>query len=134
MFYTRFVNSEEKNLINFLEMQKSKWVENCYELEGPLYWMTMAIIIIPTSKWQKLRVNFLIRTLILAQCRHISPQGTTNLSDTAVKDFTVYKFYLLFFGLIDGLYKKMFKKVAVTENEEWAVVLAIMFVKMIKLY
>ncbi|GIY36069.1 e3 ubiquitin-protein ligase UBR4 [Caerostris darwini] len=121
---TRFVNSEEKNLINFLEMQKSKWVENCYELEGPLYWMTMAVIIIPTSKWQKLRVNFLIRTLILAQCRHVSPQGTTNLSDTAVKDFTVYKFYLLFFGLIDGLYKKMFKKVAVTENEEWAVVLA----------
>ncbi|KFM56803.1 E3 ubiquitin-protein ligase UBR4, partial [Stegodyphus mimosarum] len=121
---TRFVSSEEKNIINFLEMQRSKWVENCYELEGPMYWMTMCVIVFPSSKWQKLKLNFLKRILILSQARHVSPQGTASLSDTSVKDFSVYKSYLLFFGLIDGLYKKMFKKVAVTENEEWAVVLA----------
>ncbi|XP_054720473.1 E3 ubiquitin-protein ligase UBR4-like [Uloborus diversus] len=121
---TRFVSSEEKNIVNFLEMQRSKWVENCYELEGPLYWMTMCVIVFPPSKWQKLRKNFLKRVLILSQARHISPQGVTTLSDAVPKDFTVYKSYLLFFGLIDGLYKKMFKKVAVSENEEWAVVLA----------
>lgn len=31
-FRTRFVSSEEKNIVNFLEMQRSKWVENCYEV------------------------------------------------------------------------------------------------------
>ncbi|XP_042908898.2 E3 ubiquitin-protein ligase UBR4 [Parasteatoda tepidariorum] len=121
---TRFVNSEEKNIVNFLEMQKSKLVENCFELEGPLYWMIMCVIVFPPSKWQKLKINFLKRIVILAQARHVSPQGCVNLNDSAIKDFNVYKSYLLFYGLIDGLYKKMFKKVTVTENEEWAVVLA----------
>lgn len=69
----------------------------------------MCVIVFPSSKWQKLKINFLKRIIILAQARHVSPQGTSNLSDTSVKDFTVYKSYLLFFGLIDGLYKKMFK-------------------------
>lgn len=32
IFRTRFVSSEEKNIVNFLEMQRSKWVENCYEV------------------------------------------------------------------------------------------------------
>ena len=31
-YRTRFVSSEEKNIVNFLEMQRSKWVENCYEV------------------------------------------------------------------------------------------------------
>lgn len=71
--------------------------------------MSMCAIVFPSSKWQKLKLNFLKRTIILAQARHASPQGTSTLGDTSVKDFTVYKPYLLFFGLIDGLYKKMFK-------------------------
>lgn len=71
--------------------------------------MTMCVIVFPSSKWQKLKLNFLKRTLILAQTRNASPQGATSLGDTSVKEFTVYKSYLLFFGLIDGLYKKMFK-------------------------
>jgi len=47
---------------------------------------------------------------LIAQARSVQPGGPgTGLSDKSTKDYAVYKTYLLFFGLIDAIYKYFFK-------------------------
>lgn len=113
-FRTRSVTREEKNLGNFLDATKDKWIENCYEVleltlylrcwslllsalcytnnyvlfwmmitfcllfqtEGPLYWTTMALHILSPAKWKERRVKLLDRCMVLAQTRHVTPEGT----------------------------------------------------------
>lgn len=121
---TRCVAREEKNISNFLETPVDKWIENSFEAEGPFYWMTMSVVVQPISKWQQQRIAFLKRTLVMAQSRHLLPQGGNSIADTAPKDYSVYKSSLVFFGLIDALYNIFFKRVVVTSNEDWPVTLA----------
>lgn len=47
--------------------------------------------------------------LVLAQARHLSPQGCSTLTDREPKDFAVYKPYLCYLAMVDGLYDIMFK-------------------------
>ncbi|XP_052722001.1 E3 ubiquitin-protein ligase UBR4-like isoform X2 [Crassostrea angulata] len=117
---TRSVTREEKNLGNFLDATKDKWIENCYETEGPLYWTTMALHILSPAKWKERRVKLLDRCMVLAQTRHVTPGGTKTLADKAVKEYSVYKPYLVFFGIINEVYQKVFKKVSVNGDNSWS--------------
>uniref|UniRef100_A0A8W8KXE5 E3 ubiquitin ligase UBR4 C-terminal domain-containing protein n=1 Tax=Magallana gigas TaxID=29159 RepID=A0A8W8KXE5_MAGGI len=117
---TRSVTREEKNLGNFLDAIKDKWIENCYETEGPLYWTTMALHILSPAKWKERRVKLLDRCMVLAQTRHVTPGGTKTLADKAVKEYSVYKPYLVFFGIINEVYQKVFKKVSVNGDNSWS--------------
>lgn len=110
-FSTRVAKREEVSLMAFLEtVNPEKWIESSYEAEGPLYWTTMSILLHSGAQWNVHRLAHLRRLLVLAHSRHCQPSGPVkNLSDVEVKEYSVYKPYLVFFGLIDGLYKYCFK-------------------------
>ncbi|XP_077505275.1 E3 ubiquitin-protein ligase-like protein poe isoform X4 [Amblyomma americanum] len=121
---TRCVAREEKNLSNFLEMSPERQVENCFESEGPCYWATMALAVWSHNRWQYGRASLVRRMLILAHARHLSPQGCSTLPDMVPREFAVYRPYLCFLGMVDGLYNIMFKKVACSTDDGWSVALA----------
>ncbi|XP_036368081.1 E3 ubiquitin-protein ligase UBR4 isoform X5 [Octopus sinensis] len=127
---TRSVPREEKNLSNFLEMPKEKWVENCFEAEGPLYWSVMAVHILSPQKWRDHRVSLIERLFILAHARNVCSTGAKALPDRTLKDLSVYKPAFVFFGLLSGLYDKIFKicfefqKVTVGNDGSWSSAIA----------
>ena len=45
------------------------------QLDGPLYWVTMATCILDRDKWKENRVTLLKRLLILAHARNVMPSG-----------------------------------------------------------
>uniref|UniRef100_A0A0L8FRS1 E3 ubiquitin-protein ligase UBR4 n=1 Tax=Octopus bimaculoides TaxID=37653 RepID=A0A0L8FRS1_OCTBM len=121
---TRSVPREEKNLSNFLEMPKEKWVENCFEAEGPLYWLVMAVHILSPQKWRDHRVSLIERLFVLAHARNVCSTGAKALPDRTLKDLSVYKPSFVFFGLLSGLYDKIFKKVTVGNDGSWSSAIA----------
>ncbi len=74
-----------------------------------MYWLTMALHVLGSDKWAQHRVAFLQRLLVQAHARHVTPNGATTLTDKVVKDYTIYKPYLIFFSTINTLYNTMFK-------------------------
>lgn len=89
-----------------------KWIESAYDAEGPLYWLTMSLLVHPPERWQANRVAHLRRIVILAHARHCHPAGPVKtFADKSVKEYSVYKPYLVYFGLIDGIYNYFFKVV-----------------------
>jgi len=129
---TRSASRESKKAILFLEMPPSKWVENCFEVDGPYYWITMSLVINPHQFWEKHKLTFLKRLIICSQARHLSPKGGNILKDRSVKDWSVYKSSLIYFALIYSLYNITFENVASsgkesdkeTSSETWALSLA----------
>ncbi|CAH1119052.1 unnamed protein product [Phaedon cochleariae] len=117
---TRVSKREEGSLTSYLESTNmEKWVESAYESEGPLYWATMAILLHSFSQWIENRNYHLRRLIILAHARHCQPTGPVkNLSDKTEKPYAVYKPYLVFFGLVDGIFKYFFKNISGTD-EQW---------------
>ncbi|XP_008200345.2 E3 ubiquitin-protein ligase UBR4 isoform X1 [Tribolium castaneum] len=122
---TRVSKREEGSLMNYIKCTNTeKWIESAYEAEGPLYWTTMAILLHSPQQWNTHKLNHLKRLVILAQTRHCHPSGPNKiLTDRSVKDYAVYKPYLVFFGLIDGVYNYFFKNVGGSE-EQWSTNLA----------
>lgn len=95
----------------FLENANTeKWVESSYEADGPLYWIVLSILIHSPQNWTTHKIAHLRRLIVLAQARHCTSTGPCKtLSDKTVKEYSVYKPYLVFFGLIDGIYYNFFK-------------------------
>ena len=88
----------------------SAWLESCYEADGPFYQCTLSLLLMTPSRWNIFRLTHLRRLLILAHQRYISPSSATKtLSDATVKDYSVYKSVLIFFGLVDCIYNNFFK-------------------------
>ena len=58
---------KEKNLQTFLDGPKSKWVESCYEVDGPIYWLVMSMVLWSRDTWNTNKIKFLERLLVLAQ-------------------------------------------------------------------
>ncbi|KAJ9582029.1 hypothetical protein L9F63_003612 [Diploptera punctata] len=111
---TRSGPREDKNLTSYLENSApDKWLESSYEAEGPLYWAVLSLLLHPPSRWNRSRLSHLRRLLVTAQARHIQPA-----------EYSVYKSYLLFFGLVDGIYTNYFKKVNVNSDDQWPSILA----------
>lgn len=98
-------------MTSYLECTSTeKWIESSYDSEGPLYWITMSILVHSAEKWSINRLSHLRRLIVLAHARNCSPTSPLkNFSDKTVKDYSVYKPYLNFFGLIDGIYNNFFK-------------------------
>ncbi|XP_044730066.1 E3 ubiquitin-protein ligase UBR4 isoform X3 [Chrysoperla carnea] len=123
---TRSATREYKNLCTFLDCTSvEKWIHSSYEIEGPLYWAIFSILLLSPNRWRRRRLSHLKRLIIIGHVRHIQPEGPCpNLNDKTIKDYSVYKPYLIFFGLIDGIYNNFFKKVVCGSDEQWPSVLA----------
>ncbi|XP_069121893.1 E3 ubiquitin-protein ligase UBR4-like isoform X2 [Argopecten irradians] len=117
---TRSFSREEKNLTTFLDQPKEKWIENSYETEGALYWTVMALHVMSYEKWKQHRLKFLERVLVLAHTRTVSPGGAKSLSSKTAKEYSAYKPYMVFYGLVIALYDKVYKKVTVTPDGVWS--------------
>lgn len=116
LYRTRSAPREDKSLSAYLSAGTDTWVSSSFVPEGPLYWCVMSLLLRSTTRWQSgERVSHLRRILVLAQGRSTekpTPQNTkalTVLSDITVKDYAAYKPYLVFFGLVDGMYRYFFK-------------------------
>ncbi|CAH0393187.1 unnamed protein product [Bemisia tabaci] len=115
---------EEKNLTAYLETSSSeRWQESCYEAEGPLYWAVFSLLLHSPARWAKTRLSHLRRIIVLAHMRHLFPSGPHKLPNAEPKEYKVYKRYLVFFGLIDNIYKFYFPKI-VTSDDQWPSTLA----------
>ncbi|GAB6031468.1 hypothetical protein CHUAL_009237 [Chamberlinius hualienensis] len=121
---TRTASKEEKMLNSILEIGTDKYVENSFIMEGPLYWITLAVCIYSPKKWNSSRFTFLKQLLVLAHARHLSPRGDTKLSECQVREYSVYKPLLVYFGLIHGIYTCIFKKLSVATESDWPTTLA----------
>lgn len=110
-FSTRVSKREEASLTSYLKCANpERWIECAYEAEGPLYWASMSILLHSPQQWSSNRLGHLKRFVIVAQTRHCHPSGPNKiLTDKNVKDYDVYKPYLVFFGLIDAIYNYFFK-------------------------
>lgn len=121
---TRSVPREEKNLNNFLEQTKDKWIESCYLSEGPLYYTVLAMLVFSPKQWKQKRVKILQRLLLLAHVRAIYGRPPKSLSDRTVKSYDVYKKIVLFFALIDQFYDLLLANVACESDSDWSANLA----------
>ncbi|KAB0801611.1 hypothetical protein PPYR_03797 [Photinus pyralis] len=118
---TRISKREETSLLAFLENKSSeKWVECAYDAEGPLYWIVLSILVHSPQSWNVHKLVHLKRLIIIAQSRFCTPAGPTKtLTDKSLKEYSVYKPYLVMFGLIDGIYSNFFKNISGTD-EQWS--------------
>ncbi|XP_037079445.1 E3 ubiquitin-protein ligase UBR4-like [Pollicipes pollicipes] len=101
---TRIGQRELKNVTTQLEATADRWVETSFEPDGPLFWLAMAPLVLAPDGWRRLRLRSLARLLVLAQARHVQPGGGRALTERAPQSFALYRPYLIFFGLVDGLY------------------------------
>lgn len=99
------------NLSTYLEQTNiEKWIESSYEVDGPLYWATISVLLHSHKRWEITKLTHLKRLLILAHARSCCPSGPCkSFNDKSVKSYSTYKPYLIFFGLIDGIYSTFFK-------------------------
>ena len=63
----RLAKQREKNLETYLNSPKAKHVESSYEVEGPLYWLVMTLLLWSREKWNANKLRLLQRLMILAQ-------------------------------------------------------------------
>lgn len=73
---TRATSREEKNLQSFQEQPCEKWVESSYDVEGPHYFIILAMHILPPERWRTSRLYFLRRLLVTAHARKVSAVST----------------------------------------------------------
>ncbi|VDM16712.1 unnamed protein product [Hydatigera taeniaeformis] len=100
------VSSYYKGIKCFDSLLCPSWSSACWELTGPLYSAVVALHLLPREKWNQHRVSLLRHLMALAHAR--AADGTGFAEHPA---FTVYKPYLLFFGLIQAFYEYFFKSV-----------------------
>ncbi|KAF7280363.1 hypothetical protein GWI33_006135 [Rhynchophorus ferrugineus] len=114
---TRVYSREFSTLTSYTTTDIS--ADLAYQSEGPQYMAAMALYLKSRGEWEKERLAHLSRLIAIAQARHVQPGGASSgLGDKSVKNYTVYKPYLIFYGLVDGIYKYFFKDVE-GEFEQW---------------
>lgn len=120
----RSINSrEEKTLVSYLEAPvNAKWLECAYEVDGPLFQITLSLALHTPELWKKYRIQHMRRLLMLAHVRNCSPSAMKNFltgPEKSMKDYNVYKPYLMMWILIDLIYKNFFGSVVAPKDEEW---------------
>lgn len=101
-----------------------KWIEFGYEVEGPLYYITLSLALHTPAMWQKYRLEHLKRLIALAHIRQVSPNAIPTCiaeADRSEKDYLVYKGYLMHWGMVDLIYKKYIKSVTTPKEEDWPI-------------
>ncbi|XP_069365949.1 E3 ubiquitin-protein ligase UBR4 isoform X13 [Maniola hyperantus] len=108
-------------------------LESAHDAEGPLYFLTLMLLLYPPAKWRTVRKDALERMLVIAHVRAVAPAGPAirALPDEhrAPRPWADYKPYAVFVALIDQLYSVMFKNVVTTQTaqitvEQWPIKLA----------
>lgn len=69
-------------------------------------------------------MEHLKRVIAVAHIRQVSPNGPPKelaADDRTEKDFLVYKGYLMFWAMIDLIYKKYIKSVTTPKEEDWPI-------------
>ncbi|XP_026807089.1 E3 ubiquitin-protein ligase UBR4 isoform X1 [Rhopalosiphum maidis] len=125
---TRRSTAEERNLNTYLEPKSAdQLIDSFYDTEGPLYYLTLAIMLTPYSKWMLTnRLIHLNRIILMAHVHHTNSSIAPNVRSVPLTphDYTAYKSALMFFVLINKMYECYFKTVEVTESKSWSVSLA----------
>ena len=95
----------------FIDEVSSRQVENSFEVENVYYYAAMHVLVFGSNHWDKMRVKFLQRFIITGHSRKCAAKGKSisALTDRTPKEYKDYKTELIFFALIDGIYKHMFK-------------------------
>ncbi|EDW35131.1 GL24752 [Drosophila persimilis] len=123
---SRSAARDSKTVLAYLTAPPSdKWLECGFEVEGPLYMITISVTLHSRELWNKHKVAHLKRMLAVAQARHVSPSVLCKAllapADRQVKDYSVYKPYLMMWAMIDMIYNILFKLVTMPKEEAWPV-------------
>ncbi|XP_071445233.1 E3 ubiquitin-protein ligase UBR4 isoform X2 [Hetaerina americana] len=125
---TRSGPREEKALTTYLDNSvPDRWLDSSFEADGPLYYAALSPLLHSGQRWaQGTKLSHLRRLLVCAHARHtdVGSGASGRLADATPKDYAIYKPYLVFFGLVDGIYNHFFKKVNASGDEQWPSVLA----------
>jgi len=87
-------------------------IDHLYDTEGPLYWLTMTIMLTPYSKWiETSRSMHLHKVILMAHVYHTNSSIAPNVRSvpSTPHDYTAYKSALMFFALINTMYEYYFK-------------------------
>ncbi|KAJ8734252.1 hypothetical protein PYW07_014803 [Mythimna separata] len=106
----------------------ARLLESAHDAEGPLYFVTLMLMLYPHAKWRAVKVDMLKRVLVIAHVRAAAPAGPAlralPADQRAVKTWNDYKSYAFFIAIVDQLYTVMFKTVSATTVDQWPVKLA----------
>lgn len=104
------MNKEHDAVKRSVELSSSKWVATSWEVDGPLYQATMALHVCSTEEWMReLRITMLRQLVVLAHARRQCSLGATSLKSKVQLEFSCYRWVLLFFAMIDGLFTRVFR-------------------------
>ncbi|XP_049536263.1 protein purity of essence [Anopheles darlingi] len=122
---SRSYSREEMILSAFIALKPSeRWLECAYEAEGPLYLLTMSLALHTPELWTRHKLVHLRRLIAIGHARHVSPNTVCKFlapSDKRPKDYSIYKPYLMFWGLIDLIYRDAFRTVTTPKDEDWPI-------------
>ena len=123
---SRSAARDSKTLLTYLTASVSeKWLESAYDVEGPLYMLTVSLALHSHETWQKHRLSHLKHLIAIAQARHVSPsvicKALLSPADRKEKEYTVYKPFLMIWALTDLIYNTLFKSVATPKEEDWSI-------------
>lgn len=114
----------DRSLTAYLNNAPSeRWLENAYEVEGPCYQVTLSLALHTLDAWKKNKLTHLKRLIAIAQARNVSPTTlckSLSETDKEIKDYSIYKSYLMLWGLVDLIYNNFFSEV-VPKEDEWPI-------------
>ncbi|XP_030384737.1 protein purity of essence [Scaptodrosophila lebanonensis] len=123
---SRSAARDSKTLLTYLTAPPSdKWLECGYEVDGPLYMITISLSLHSRELWNKHKVSHLKRLLAVAQARHVSPsvlcKALLTPGDRQTKEYNVYKPFLMMWAVVDLIYNTLFKTVSTPKEEDWSI-------------
>lgn len=123
---SRSFTREEKSLVTYLEQVVSdRWLASAYEVEGPLFQITHSLALHTPAIWKRNRIQHLKRLIVTAHVRNATGSRAVvckNVTgtDRQVKEYSVYKPYLMMWSMIDLVYG-MFRTVTTPKDEDWPI-------------
>jgi hypothetical protein len=87
-------------------------IDSLYDTEGPLYWLTMAIMLTPYPKWKSTHhLMHFNKIILMAHVYHTNSSIAPNVRSVPMTphDYIAYKPALMFFALINTMYEYYFK-------------------------
>lgn len=123
---SRSFSREEKILASYLGTAVSeRWLECSYDVEGPLFQITLSLALHTNDVWKRHRLLHLKRLLVISHARHCSPNvlcKTLTAAERQPKDYAIYKPYLMMWAVVDQLYGH-FRSVTTPKDEDWPILL-----------
>ncbi|CAF1250057.1 unnamed protein product, partial [Adineta ricciae] len=106
---SRQIEREEKLLQNFLSRPELT-INEAFDIDGPFFMTTLALIVMKPTDWEKYRLIFLQKLLLTAHIRSVnSPNDRSKVASKAARTYATYKTALVFFGLVNAFFVHMLK-------------------------